>query len=75
MENSKKHLKRGINYMTAALPMLILSPVVLNIGFKAIQKKDIHFILYIGILLAITTIVLFVLGIKYILKHLFKDQN
>ena len=68
-----KHLKKGINTMAIVLPLLILSPVVINIGFKAVQKLNIHYILYIGIFLAALTIVLFVLGIRYLLKHLFND--
>lgn len=69
----KTHLQRGINFMAVSLPLLILAPVTVNIGFKAQQKGGIDFILYIGIALAILAIVLFVLGIKSILKHLFND--
>ena len=69
-----KYLKKGINTMAAVLPLLVLSPVVINIGFKAMQKADINYILYIGIVLAVVTIGLFVLGIRYLLKHLFRDE-
>lgn len=69
----KKHLRRGINIMGATLSLLILSPIVITIGFKAQQKGDISFILYIGIILAIGTIVLFAMGIRSLLKYLFRD--
>lgn len=68
-----KHLSRGINIMAAVLPLLILSPVVVNIGFKALQKDGIYAFLVVGIILAIVTIILFVLGIRSLLSHLFND--
>ncbi|ANW95676.1 hypothetical protein AXE80_05025 [Wenyingzhuangia fucanilytica] len=73
MNNKKSHLQRGINIMAAVLPLLILSPVLVNIGFKALQKDGIYGFLIVGILLAIATIILFVLGIRALLSHLFKD--
>jgi len=75
MENqdSKKQLRKGINLMGITLTLLVLSPIVINIGLKAQQKGDIHFILYIGIVLAIGTIILFALGIRSLLRYLFKD--
>ncbi len=73
MSNNKNYLKKGINIMAAVLPLLVLSPVIINIGFKALQKDNIYFILVIGILLAIFTIILFVMGIRALLSHLFND--
>lgn len=69
----KTYLQKGINFMAASLPLLILAPVAINIGFKAQQKGGIYFILYTGIGLAFIAIALFAMGIKYILKHLFND--
>lgn len=73
MDNPKNHLKKGINIMAAVLPLLVLSPVIINIGFKALQKDQIYGFLIVGIILAIFTIVLFVMGIRALLSHLFND--
>ncbi|MGY5353972.1 DUF6095 family protein [Wenyingzhuangia sp. IMCC45467] len=73
MSSNKNYLKKGINIMAAVLPLLVLSPVVVNIGFKALQKDGIYSFLVIGIFLAIFTIILFVLGIRALLSHLFND--
>ncbi|MDO3694754.1 DUF6095 family protein [Wenyingzhuangia sp. chi5] len=73
MSSKKNHLQKGINIMAAVLPLLILSPVVVNIGFKALQKDGIYVFLIIGTLLAIVTIILFVLGIRALLNHLFNN--
>ncbi len=73
MDTKKQTLNKGIKIMAATLPLLVLSPVVINIGFKAQQKADIHFILYIGFLLAALTILLFFWGIKTLLNYLFEQ--
>ena len=60
--------------MSATLPMLILSPVVINMGFKGQQKLNTNWVLYIGIILSLITFYLFISGINYILKYLFNDE-
>ncbi|MDO6738881.1 DUF6095 family protein [Wenyingzhuangia sp. 2_MG-2023] len=69
-----KYLKKGINLMVVTLFLLILSPIVITMGYKAIQKLDTYIVLVVGILLAITTIILFAMGIRQLLKHLFGDE-
>ncbi len=71
---ARNYLQKGINFMAGALFLLITTPIVITIGFKAQQKADINFILYIGIVLAIAAIIVFAMGINYLLKHLFKDK-
>ncbi|MGY5351249.1 DUF6095 family protein [Wenyingzhuangia sp. IMCC45533] len=71
MNTKKQILNKGIKILAATLPLLFLSPVVINIGYKAAQKADIHIILYIGFALAILTIALFFWGIKTLLDYLF----
>lgn len=70
--DNKSTLNKGVKIMAATLPLLVLSPVVINIGFKAQQKANINFILYIGLVLAALTIFLFFWGIKTLLKYLFE---
>ncbi len=71
---TSKYLSKGVNLMVGTLCLLILSPIVINIGYKALQKSDVYFVLIVGIVLAITGILLFAFGIKNLLKHLFGDQ-
>lgn len=70
---TSKYLSKGVNLMIGTLFLFILSPIVINIGYKALQKSDVYFVLIVGILLAVTGMVLFALGIRNILKHLFGD--
>lgn len=71
--SNTNYLKKGTNTLLIDLLLMFLSPIVFNIGLKALEKDNIYFILIIGIILITTTIILFVLGIHYILKHLFQN--
>lgn len=70
-QEAKLLFKKGIKYLAIALPLLFLSPVVITIGFKALHKSDNYFVLVIGCLLAIFTIVLVAQAFGIILKSFF----
>jgi NADH:ubiquinone oxidoreductase subunit K len=74
MGTSRKELVRGIKYELAALPLLIVAPILITIGFKAIKKQDNYLWLVVGILLAITAIILGFLGIRIILNAFFNKK-
>jgi len=73
MERNNKYLKKGINFLSFTLPMLVVSPIVINMGFKGQAKLSTNIILYVGVFLAVLTLFLFVFGIRYLLKYLFSD--
>ena len=73
---SKEHtdvelLRKGVKYLAIALPLLFLSPVIITMGFKLINKNGSFLLLILGIILAIFTILLVTQGIRVILKALF----
>lgn len=68
----KYYLNKGKNTLAIVLLLMFTTPIVLNIGYKALEKKEIYWVLVVGIGLLILTIILFALGINYLLKHLFK---
>lgn len=74
MGTDKKELVRGLKYELATLPLLIAAPILITIGFKAIKQQNNSLYLIAGIILAITAIVLGILGIKIILNALFKGK-
>lgn len=57
--------------MAIALPLLFLSPVIVTMGFKLINKNGSFLLLILGIILTIFTILLVTQGIRIILKALF----
>ena len=74
MGTNRKELVRGIKYELTALPLLLIAPVVITIGFKAIKIQNNYLWLIAGIVLAITAIVLGFLGIKIILNAFFNKK-
>ncbi|MGB5244273.1 MAG: DUF6095 family protein [Lutimonas sp.] len=64
-------LMKGFKYLAIALPLLFLSPVIVTMGFKLINKNGSFLLLILGIILTIFTILLVTQGIRIILKALF----
>ena len=69
--SSKPLFNKGMKYLAIALPLLFISPIVITMGFKAISKDSNYFLLIVGCILAIFTIVLVTQAFRIILKALF----
>ena len=74
MATDKKELVRGLQYELVALPLLILGPILITIGFKAIKLQNNYLWLIFGIVLATTSIILGFLGIRIILNAFFNSK-
>lgn len=74
MGTDRNELVRGLKYELATLPLLIAGPILITIGFKAIKQQNNYLYLIVGIVLAITAIVLGILGIKIILNAFFNSK-
>ena len=74
MATDKKELVRGLQYELVALPLLILGPILITIGFKAIKLQNNYLWLIFGIVLATTAIILGFLGIRIILNAFFNSK-
>jgi NADH:ubiquinone oxidoreductase subunit K len=74
MATDRKELVRGLQYELVALPLLILGPILITIGFKAIKLQNNYLWLIFGIILAITAIILGFLGIRIILNAFFNSK-
>jgi len=73
MENNKI-LTKGIKTSSIALPVIILAPILITMGFKGIKLENpiIGWVfLTFGIITAITGMYLLSKGIKYLLDYLF----
>jgi len=70
-ETSKSLFQKGIKYLAIALPLLFISPITITIGFKAINKSNNYFVLIIGCILAVLTIVMVTQAFRLILKSIF----
>lgn len=74
MSSNKTPVSKGLSYLAIALPLLFGAPILITIGFKALRKDAIVWILIIGILLAFLAIIITALGIKNIMKSLFEKE-
>ena len=72
-ENTKRIFRKGIKFLAYALPLLFLSPIVVTIGFKTINKSGSYLILVLGCLLTLFTIILVTQAFRLILKSLFNS--
>jgi hypothetical protein len=74
MGTDKKKLARGLKYVLMALPLLILGPVLITMGFKALKMDQGYLWLILGIVIASTAVVLGFFGLKIILSAFFDDD-
>ena len=74
MSNSKNKIALGVKTMAFALPLMILGPVILTIGFRALND-GIYIWVILGSLLIIGAIILAFKGIKTILNGLFEKDE
>ncbi|RDI04529.1 DUF6095 family protein [Flavobacterium sp. AG291] len=73
MGTNKTILMKGIRYLSGALPLFFLGPVVIHSSFKNQGHPMFIPVLGLGIITCITGMLLMFLGIKTIMKSLF-DQ-
>jgi len=74
MGTDKNKLIKGLKYELAALPLLILAPILITIGFKAIKRDLTHLWLVLGIIAALSAIILGFIGIRIILNAFFNEK-
>jgi hypothetical protein len=70
---AKKTFKNGLKYLGIALPLLFLSPIIVTIGFKAINNEKGYFLLVLGCFLILFTIFMVIQAFRLILKSLFNQ--
>ncbi len=75
MSSKKTPISKGLSYLALALPFLFGAPVVLSVGFSALRKDGIYFILILGVVLVIIAMLITALAVKLITKSIFdKDK-
>ncbi len=70
-KGSKSIFQRGLKYLAIALPLLFISPIIITIGFKALNKSNNYLILILGGILMVITITLVIQAFRIIMKALF----
>ncbi len=68
-------LSKGIKFSGIALPVIILAPILITMGFKGIRLENTTLgwvLLVLGVIAAVTGMILLAKGIKYLLDYLFE---
>ena len=68
-------LSKGIKFSGIALPVIIFAPILITMGFKGIKLEDPLIgwvVLILGVIAAISGMLLLIKGIKYLLDFLFE---
>lgn len=74
MGTDRNQLIRGLKYEAAALPLLLLAPILITIGFKTIKLQNNYLWLIVGIALGILAMILGFIGIRIILNAFFNSK-
>lgn len=72
---NKETLSKGIKFSGIAIAVIILAPVLITMGFKGIRLENPligWIILILGVIIAITGMLLLAKGIKHLLDFLFE---
>ena len=72
MSSNKSLISKGLKYIGIAIFLMFLGPILISIGFRA-MNDGIYFWLILGIIVAIIAIISAFIGIKTILSGLFDD--
>jgi hypothetical protein len=75
MATNKKILLKGLRFMSGALPLAFIGPIVINSAFKNKENPLYPFVLGIGILVCITSIFLVIWGLKTVMKGIFDGDK
>jgi hypothetical protein len=71
MATDKRILMKGIRYLSGALPLFFIGPVVIHSSFKNQQHDFFIPVLGVGIIFCLLAMVLMFAGIRTIMKSLF----
>lgn len=74
MSTDRQELTKGLKYVLGAFPFLIIGPVLITMGFKAIKLNNNFLLLILGIITAILAVILGFMGIRIILNAFFNSK-
>jgi len=75
MATDKNILAKGVKYLSSALPLLFLGPVIINSAFRNEKHPLYPYILGLGILIALAAMLLIFKGITTLVKSMFDGDK
>ena len=74
MNTDRKILQQGILFMSIAMPLLFLGPVVIHSAFKNQNHPYYYVVLGVGIIVCLSAMLMMFLGLRKIMNSLFKKK-
>ena len=75
MATDKNILSKGVKYLSGALPLLFLGPVIINSAFKNEKNPLYPYVLALGIIIALAAMFLIFKGITSLVKSMFDGDK
>ena len=75
MATDKNILAKGIKYLSGALPLLFLGPIIINSAFKNEKHPLYPYVLGLGIIIALAAMFLIFKGITTLVKSMFDGDK
>ena len=76
MKTNKPSFFKAFKYLLLAIPLLFAAPIIITIGFKALHKDGIYWLLILGILLAFAAMFVTAKGVIKVTNYFFdRDKN
>mgnify|MGYP000005036891 FL=1 len=75
MATNKVLLFKGIKILAITLPLLFMSPVIINSAFKNEEHPYYYPVLTVGIILFLLAIYMLFKGVTTVVKGIFNDPN
>ena len=75
MATDKNILAKGIKYLSGALPLLFLGPIIINSAFKNQESPLYPYVLGLGIIIALAAMFLIFKGITTLVKSMFDGDK
>ncbi len=73
MATNKELLKKGVKYLSGALPLMFLGPTLIYNAFMNQHTNWHYLVLGIGIMACLSSMLLIFFGLKIIMKGIFND--
>lgn len=75
MATDKNILAKGVKYLSSALPLIFLGPIIINSAFKNQESPFYPYVLGFGIIIALAAMFLIFKGITTLVKSMFDGDK
>lgn len=75
MKNNKSTFFKAFKYLLLAIPLLFVAPIVVTIGFKALNRNGTYLFLILGIILILLAMIITAVGVIKVTNYFFDREK